>query len=338
MSEQHYSQCPFDKDPFEESNDELQDLLPATYHYHKLNGYRKRRCVADPSDNVPHFLASELSLKGLESMLKHLWLAGAKRPPAQLHYHAALGREITVTDRIDLHLMWNANGRIFIKPIPRFLLSSKFWADYLSGSEHSNERKVALGLLYTYACLISSDNDFQIAIEKRLLPKGPDQRPMSWETWKSLARSILRNHDPAQTHPRFIHGELRLSRINAINRVFNLSPFEAYFNSWNDYSSFFRDNLHWIAASTVWLVLILTAMQVGLAAEPLQDNAEFKRATYIFTLIAILGPVIFFGLVLLGAVYQLLSDLPWLIWQAIDKKRGPNEPTPETRTDVTTHA
>lgn len=271
-------------------------------------------------------------------MLKHLWLAGAKRPPSQLHYHVALGREITITDRIDLHLMWNANGRIFVKPLPRFLLSSKFWKDNLTSSESCNERRVALGLLYTYACLISSDSDFQIAIENRLLPKSPYHRPMSWETWKAFARAILRNHDPDQMHPRFKHGELRLSRINAINRVVNLSPFQAYFNSWNDYSSFFRDNLHWIAASTVWLVLILTAMQVGLAAEPLQNNTEFKKATYIFTLFAILGPVVFFGLVMLGAVYQLLSDLPWLIWQAIDKKRGPGEPTPETSTDATTHA
>ncbi|UKZ79411.1 hypothetical protein TrVFT333_007164 [Trichoderma virens FT-333] len=338
MSEQHRPKCPFNTDPFGESNDELQDLLPASYHYHKSHGYRKRRHVGDPSDDVPHFLASELSLKGLESMLKHLWLAGAKRPPAQLHYHAALGREITITDRIDLHLMWSANGRIFVKPLPRFLLSTSFWRDYLLSPERNDERSVALGLLYTYACLISSESDFQIAIEKRLIPKSPSQRQMSWEAWKTLARSILRNHDPGQMHVRFIHGELRLSRINTINRVFNLSPFEAYFNSWNDYSSFFRDNLHWIAASTVWLVLILTAMQVGLAAEPLQDNAEFKRATYIFTLIAILGPVIFFGLVLLGAVYQLMSDLPWLIWQAIDKKKGTNEHTPETSTDVTAHA
>ncbi|KAM6484171.1 hypothetical protein HDV62DRAFT_314707 [Trichoderma sp. SZMC 28011] len=339
MSEQqHHSQCPFNTDPFEESDDELQDLLPASYHYHKSHGYRKRRHVGDPSENVPHFLASELSLKGLESMLKHLWLAGAKRPPAQLHYHVALGREITVTDRIDLHLMWNPNGRIFIKPLPRFLLSSKFWTVYLLSPELSNERKVALGFLYTYACLISSDSDFHLAIEKRLLPTDPNQRPLSWRTWKIIARSILRNHDPAQMHPRFIHGELRLSRINTINRVFNLSPFEAYFNSWNDYSSFFRDNLSWIAASTVWLVLVLTAMQVGLAAEPLQNNAEFQKATYGFTIFAILGPVVFFGLVMLGAVYQLLSDLPWLIWQAIDKKREPIEPTPETSTDATTHA
>ncbi|KAL7789791.1 hypothetical protein V8C37DRAFT_411119 [Trichoderma ceciliae] len=351
MSEQKYSQCLFDTDLFEEDDDSSKDLLPASYHYHQSHGYRKRRHVGDPSNDVSHFLASELSLKGLEGMVKHLWLAGAKRPPAQLHYHAALGRQIIVTDRVDLHLMWSAEGRIFIKPLPRYLLSTKFWDDNLICSEHCpcqyepttacnkrHERSIAHGLLYTYACLISSDNDFEIAVEKRLLPKGPDQKPMPWETWKSLARSMLRNHDPAQMHPRFRHGELRLTRINAINRIIKLSPFEAYFNSWNDYSSFFRDNLSWIAASTVWLVLVLTAMQVGLAAEPLQGNAKFKKATYIFTLVAILGPVAFFGLVLLGAIYQLLSDLPWLIWQAFDRKKSSGDSDPEPSTDATTHA
>ncbi|KAL7932115.1 hypothetical protein V8C35DRAFT_323342 [Trichoderma chlorosporum] len=302
-----------------------------------MSEQRRPQCPT-PSEDVPHFLTSELSLRGLESMLKHLWLAGAKRPPTQLHYHVALGREITVTDRIDLHLMWNPNGRIFVKPLPRFLLSFRFWTSYLLSPELNNERGVALGLLYTYACLISSETDFQIAIEKRLLPNCPDEKPMRWETWKTLARSILQNHDPAQIHPRFKHGELRLSRINTINRVFNLSPFEAYFNSWNDYSSFFSDNLNWIAASTVWLVLVLSAMQVGLASETLQDNDEFQRAAYVFTLIAIIGPMAFFGLVMLGAVYQLLSDLPWLIWQAIDKKKGMEEATPETNTDVTADA
>ncbi|RFU79545.1 subtilisin-like serine protease [Trichoderma arundinaceum] len=351
MSEQHQAECPFDTDPFEENGIDRQDLLPATYHYHQSNGYRKRRCVGDPSNDVAHFLSSELSLKGVEGMLKHLWFAGAKRPATQLHYHVALGREVAVTDRMDLHLMWNANGKIFIKPIPRYLLSTRFWADNLLCSEHcpclydpttacnkSHERRIARGFLYTYVCLISSDSDFQIATEKHLLPRGPGQKPMSWQTWKTLARSIIRNHDPNQMHPRFRHGELRLSRINAINRFIHLSPFEAYFNSWNDYSSFFRDNLHWIAASTVWLVLVLTAMQVGLAAEPLQDNERFKKATYVFTLIAILGPVVFFGLVLLGAVYRLISDLPWLIWQAIGGKKSPGDSTPETTTDAATNA
>ena len=35
-------------------------------------------------------------------------------------------------------------------------------------------RKVVLGFLYTYACLISSESDFHIASETRLLPRKED--------------------------------------------------------------------------------------------------------------------------------------------------------------------
>ncbi|KAK4107002.1 hypothetical protein N656DRAFT_803045 [Canariomyces notabilis] len=37
-----------------------------------------------------------------------------------LHIHAAIGREITVVDRMDLHL-WTREGKLLVKPIPRFL-------------------------------------------------------------------------------------------------------------------------------------------------------------------------------------------------------------------------
>ena len=39
-------------------------------------------------------------------------------------------------------------------------------------------RKVALGFLYTYACLISSESDFHIANKTRLLPRNEDGTPI----------------------------------------------------------------------------------------------------------------------------------------------------------------
>ncbi|KAK0752900.1 hypothetical protein B0T18DRAFT_313080, partial [Schizothecium vesticola] len=78
----------------------------------------------------------------------------------------------------------------------------------------------------------------------------------------------------------------------------------------NNYSSLFHDNLAWIATAAVFMALVLTAMQVGLATEQLQGNATFQQASYGF---AILGPLCAFRLVALSALFNLVNDLPLLI-------------------------
>jgi hypothetical protein len=256
-----------------------------------------------------------------------------------------MGREIVVVDRMDLHLLWNNDGRIFIKPIPRFLLDPIFWNDNLRcpdvcvcenrgavvndggavGRLPANHgpslaagcrgslRKVALGFLYTYACLISSESDFFVANENRLLPRKEKDSTIEWADWKELARELLENHHPDKVHPRFLRAELRLSRINTINRFTRLPPFDPYLRGWRNYGSLFRDNLAWMAAATVFIALVLTAMQVGLATTRLQGNTNFQKASYGFTVFAILGPICAFGLVVLGALFNLVKDLPWLL-------------------------
>ncbi|KAF0319168.1 UDP-N-acetylglucosamine transferase subunit ALG13 [Colletotrichum asianum] len=39
----------------------------------------------------------------------------------------------------------------------------------------------------------------------------------------------------------------------------------------------------WITTATVYLVVVLTAMQVGLSTDALKDNNTFQRASYGFT-------------------------------------------------------
>jgi hypothetical protein len=131
----------------------------------------------------------------------------------------------------------------------------------------------------------------------------------------ALARELLRMHerDPNMTHPRFLRAELRLSRINTIHRFTRLPCFDPYLRSRHNYVSLFGDNLAWMVVATVFVALVLTAMQVGLATERLKDNAAFQQASYSFTVFAILGPLCAFGLVVLGALFHLVKDLPWLL-------------------------
>lgn len=296
------------------------DLLPASYHYYEASG---RRLIADPSTDISSFLCNELSLGRLDDMLQHLWFAGAKHAPRQLHFQIAVGREIVIVDRMDLHLVWDNDGRMFLKPIPRFLLHAQFWQENLecphgcTCSEipaafcKSNLRKVALGFLYSYSCLISSESDFFLAKEKRLIPRKTGDATIEWAEWKNMARELLRGYRPEIIHPRFLHAELRLSRINMIHRYTRFPPFESYIRGWNNYGSFYRDNLAWMSATAVFVVLVLTAMQVGLATERLQSDAKFQSASYGFTAFSILGPIFAFGLMVLGALVKFVfTDLP----------------------------
>ncbi|RDW74188.1 hypothetical protein BP5796_07630 [Coleophoma crateriformis] len=174
-------------------------------------------------------------------------------------------------------------------------------------------RKVAFGFLYSYVCLISSESDFFIANEKRLLPRDAEDSTIKWEKWQKLARELIDVYDPDKVHPRFLRAELRLHRINTIHRFTHLPLFNPYLREWRDYGSLFRENLAWIATTTVFIALVLTAMQVGLATDQLKDNRSFQRASYGFSVFAILGPLCAFGTVALAALYNLVKDLPWLL-------------------------
>ncbi|KAH6650541.1 hypothetical protein F5144DRAFT_556471 [Chaetomium tenue] len=307
-----------------ESGTRAADALPATYHYRETAG---KHAVGDPADDTPTFLTRKLSLGGLVALLKHLWFAGAERPATPLHSHLAMGREIVVLDRMDMHLLWANEGKLFVKPIPRFLLIPAFCQANLlcpdgcmCGDPPPNAcrgipRKVALGFLYTYACLISSEIDFHIANEKRILPRKSNDQPIEWAEWKSLARELLRiqEHDPGELHPRFRRAEIRLSRINTISRFTSFPLFNPYFRGHHNYGSLFRDNLAWMATTTVFIAVVLTAMQVGLATEQLRDSATFQQASYGFTVFAILAPIGAFALVILYALFHVAKDLPSLL-------------------------
>ncbi|KAK4118112.1 hypothetical protein N657DRAFT_638280 [Parathielavia appendiculata] len=129
-----------------------------------------------------------------------------------------------------------------------------------------------LGFLYTYACLVSSESDFYVANEKRLLPCMENDRPLEWADWKILARELLRIS--AST------------RINIIHRFTSLPLFNQYLRGRHNYGSLFRDNLTWLTTATVFVAPVLTAMQVGLVMERLQGNAAFQQASYGFAIFA----------------------------------------------------
>ncbi|KLU91805.1 hypothetical protein MAPG_10753 [Magnaporthiopsis poae ATCC 64411] len=222
-----------------------------------------------------------------------------------------MGRQLVVADRMDLHLLWDKNGRVFLKPIPAFIFNQDFWRDHLKcpaacacrdtpqASCKTELRSIAFGFLYTYVCLISSEADFFVASEARLLPRKTDGSAILWAEWKQWARELLsqKNDGSIKIHPRFLHAELRLSRVNTIHRLTHFPLLTPYLRGRNTYGSLFSDNIAWLATVAVFIALVLTAMQVGLATDQLKGDAAFQQASYGFAIFAILAPICMFGLV-----------------------------------------
>jgi hypothetical protein len=165
-------------------------------------------------------------------------------------------------------------------------------------------RTIALGFLLTYVALLSHESDFAIAKDKGLLPMEGDLP--RWADWRRFVGEILIPTVYKDVHRRFYYGELRLGRLNAI---YLFVKFGFYMNIWPNYASFLRDQLGWLAATTIYIAVVLTAMQVGLATDQLKGSNSYMGASYGFSVFAIMGQLIAGFLILLALV--VLVALNW---------------------------
>lgn len=264
--------------------------------------------LAPPRPDDAAFLRRELGLGRLAKLEKWLWIAGRPLPPRPLHYQRVLRRDIVVVEQMDLHLVWTA-GQIYVKPVPRFLLEPDFWRDHLV--DDPDLGPAALGFLFSYAALVRHESDFALAREKRLIPAG-----VRWADWRAFVAELLRDGGTGggggrriydRVDARFHYGELRLSRLNKLRF---LHTGTAYLPPWDRYTDFFRDNFAWLAATTVYIAVVLTAMQVGISTKALSEDRAFHAASYGFTVFSILGPLV--GAFLILAVFLCVFVLNWV--------------------------
>ena len=307
--------------------------LPASFRDNDNFLHRPRTVLID-------FLRKEFDVKPLNKIHKHLRVAGLPMPPRPLNILRALSREIVPDERIDMHLVWENSLRMHVKPLPRYILNQKFWESCLRCGTHcySPEHKHAqnsldscknelcrciLGFLFSYMALVQYESDFAIAQDFRLLPKD-----LTWETWVGFVRELLNNEvaNTKNVNERYYYGELRLSRLRKIYFVHGCwdlmlgffrvcgylflgyeNPYQilrGYEHPYQTYYQTYHELLHAyltpISVSVVYVGLVLTAMQVGLATNRLKDNLPFQRASYGFTVFSIIAPLIL--LVLFGVI------------------------------------
>lgn len=303
-------------------------LLPATYrHRHKIQ-------VVSSTSPSP-FLEYDLDVSRLNIVHQWLWLVGLPTSPRPLHYQLLKRREIVLSEQLDLHLVWSP-ARIFIKPLPRYLLSIEFWQAHICPSPHLYE--TALGFLLSYVALIERESDFRLAttiyglippetkwsdwliFAEQVLSSSQGMTPLSStassEPQKSPSPSTLEPHPPV--NPRFYYGELRLGRLNWIYRLCLGKP-RGYLSGCTTYGAFVRENLNSLITLFAYTTIVLSAMQVGLGTQFLADDYAFGMASYVFSVFSILFPLLALLAILLVLGFIFVVNL--LRTLAIRRKR-----------------
>lgn len=162
--------------------------------------------------------------------------------------------------------------RIFLKPIPPFLLSWPFWQylfvqapTSLSPSLNCDLHKAALGYLRTYSYLIRYPSDFRLAKEHHLIPE---------DTTSEECCAFFANFQKIPNHmvaPHYAFGELRLGRINFWAKVLPQSLYvpESSDTLWTQCLpiTFLRSHDFVVA----FFSIVLSAMQVDLTVNPPND-------------------------------------------------------------------
>ncbi|PTB63733.1 hypothetical protein BBK36DRAFT_1125406 [Trichoderma citrinoviride] len=282
----------------------------------------KKIVVIDKSDpnSVQDYIKYDLDVSRLNEIHKHLWLAGLPQVSRALHNQVRVGRQIHITERADLHLVWRDNI-LYLKPLPDYLLSHSFWNNIFCTNRELYES--AKGFLYSYTWLICSKSDLRIAHEQGLV-----SRDVRWEQWAPFSAAVVSNISPdlCGVNPRYIYGELRLTRLNLIcrfcSKTFSFGTLiRGYEYGYRQYSTYLERNFRWVLTAFIYITVVLSAMQVGLATSELVDNRVFNRASYIFSMFSILAPVISLFVGALFIVILVLVNVRYALDRRTDSRR-----------------
>ncbi|KEF62155.1 uncharacterized protein A1O9_00127 [Exophiala aquamarina CBS 119918] len=237
---------------------------------------------------VVPFVEKELLTPLLDQMSPWLWVLAApfSAHVSALHVQGVRGRTIVIAEDPELHLVWISN-RVFVKPLPAYLLSHAFWSYLVFSSKAASDQdrrrirqilQAALGYVRTYTFLIQHESDLRIAQHEGLVPQGLDI-----ETWAAFIQGFRAIED-LQVSGRYQYGELRLTRLNFwAKMLLRRWYFRKVYWQYTEYFAKYFAPLLFIFG--IW-GLILESMQVGLQARPRWDafgdvSAWFSVATLI---------------------------------------------------------
>lgn len=232
-----------------------------------------------------------------------------------------------------MHLVWHYN-QIFIKPVPKYLLSYAFW-QYLA-VQPAEFREAAIGFMRTYSYLVRYETDFSIAREKGLIPENTSSSDgkdlITWDSFARLVASFDKFDDEAVS-PRYSYGELRLTRLNFYSRIFLRKL--TYHHIEAQWGTFLNSFLTPFIIVFVIVASILNAMQAEWAVQGIDDIdprwVSFANLSKWFCVIilALVAFVVF--LVMFLVVIMFLHDLYFASRIITEKKRDPHGESWRTR-------
>ncbi|KAH8696949.1 hypothetical protein GQ44DRAFT_744375 [Phaeosphaeriaceae sp. PMI808] len=207
-----------------------------------------------------------------------------------LHRQRVKGREIIITEEPRLHLVWIHN-RIFIKPLPRYLLSQAFWEKYLEkGSGRPGENNL------------------------RLIPKNVD-----WASFCRFVTELNRIEDSAVSKR---YGELRPTRLNFYAPfLLRKSHLEQVHGQHGDFLGRLYGPLLFVFAV---VSTILNSMQVALAAEQLVA-AHWESVWYVsrcFSIMSLVGAAIVSTWFILLWLWMFLDEWICTVRCKLKKRQG----------------
>ncbi|KAK6504623.1 hypothetical protein TWF481_006562 [Arthrobotrys musiformis] len=277
------------------------------------------------SQSVEDYINSELDFSRFRKTSSSLFWAGLPGNISPLNKHVALRRQIIAAEQTDLHLVWGG-GVVYIKPLPPFLLNHSFFAKTIIPPRAGVDRvcnpriipsevyNAARWMLLSYAKLIRHPSDLLIARQSGLLAGVEIEEEITWPNWVAFASEILENVCFEEFEGRFWYGDLRLDRLNIIFR-FRLGLLRGFFLNYERYGSFFSTNFKWVAISFLYVSVVLSAMQVGLAGVEVEQSEDTKRdmAVVSFWFAVFCMALVIFVLVLLALTF--LGLFVWNYWK-----------------------
>jgi hypothetical protein len=247
-----------------------------------------------------------------------LWLIAVPGAPRSLYYQKFLRREIVIAEELDLHLVW-AKSRIFVKPIPDFLINYDFWETYICCEPELY--RGACGLLYSYCGLIRFGHDLQVAQNCHLVNVNLDYR-----AWAEFARKILPNlnpSDPNTMDTRFHYGELRLHRLDTIYRyspqqLSVSSIFQGFPHALSESYVPYMDQYNNAVSAFGVIVIVLSVFNLSLSAHSQRPAADLQQAAYGFALFAM---ILCAALIAVFLVAPIISSLFTIYGSLTTRKR-----------------
>jgi hypothetical protein len=269
--------------------------------------------VLHDDEEVPAYIKNELVTPKLNKMAPHLWLLATPSSThvSPLHEQIVRGRQIVLSENPELHLVWIGN-RVFIKPLPIYLLSRSFWEHYLHEPKPTpaeEARRVqlaqaALGYVRSYHHLIRHESDFRIAVRTHLVPPG-----VTYLQFMVFISGFGKISDD-KVSPRYRFGELRMTRLNAWARLLLGEP---HFHkvAWQYADVFARYYAPYLFVFSI-VSVVLSAMQVGVGARTEWSSfqgvsAWFSVVTLVFVFLVSLILILDFVLMVLREIIYAFS-------------------------------